>query len=367
MANATIRGAKSIHGTNPQFLIEKVVRTRIYESPYWKEHCFALSAASILDRAVSLDYVGGLTGLQRPSPFLCLLQKLLQIQPEREIIDEYLGAKEFKYLRALVAFYIRLTASSTDVYELLEPMLQDYRKLRWRGPGGDYYISHMDEFIDELLREERVCDIILPRLTKRDICEARDGLLPRISKLEDALFSSSLSSSKMHERKRDGDNNDSEDGDDADSDDSQSDARRWKLRRLKQAAARRQARLAQEQAQPSHSIPDEEYTSQEEEEESNEEDAEAARSKRRRFISPTPSVSPDRLRQQGPRYMSRSPSRSPDRDPDASVSHHQQPQSQPQHQQIGYTSRSPSRSPDRDPPQRPRFQSRSPSRSPDRQ
>lgn len=35
MANTTIRGALSIHGTNPQYLIEKVIRSRIYDSIYW--------------------------------------------------------------------------------------------------------------------------------------------------------------------------------------------------------------------------------------------------------------------------------------------------------------------------------------------
>uniref|UniRef100_V5EEC2 Pre-mRNA-splicing factor 38 n=1 Tax=Kalmanozyma brasiliensis (strain GHG001) TaxID=1365824 RepID=V5EEC2_KALBG len=188
MANATIRGAHSIHGTNPQFLIEKPVRARIYESPYWKEHCFALSASTILPLAVNLHHIGGLVGLQRPSHFLCLLQKLLQIQPEAEIIQAYLEAKEFKYLRALTAFYVRLTYKSTDVYTLLEPILEDGRKLRWRGSGGEFEIVHMDEWVDMLLREERVCDIILPRLTKRDVCETRDGLPPRISKLETSLL-----------------------------------------------------------------------------------------------------------------------------------------------------------------------------------
>ena len=28
----------------------------------------------------------------------------------------------------------------------------------------DFEIVHMDEFIDELLREERSCDVILPRI-----------------------------------------------------------------------------------------------------------------------------------------------------------------------------------------------------------
>lgn len=37
-----------------------------------------------------------------------------------------------RYLRAVAAMYIRMTFKSFDVYELLEPLLNDYRKLRWR-------------------------------------------------------------------------------------------------------------------------------------------------------------------------------------------------------------------------------------------
>ncbi len=36
-----------MHGTNPQYLVEKIIRTRIYESRYWKEDCFALSGLFI--------------------------------------------------------------------------------------------------------------------------------------------------------------------------------------------------------------------------------------------------------------------------------------------------------------------------------
>jgi hypothetical protein len=35
-------------------------------------------------------------GNQRPTHFICLLLKLLQIQPEKEILLEYLQAEEFK-------------------------------------------------------------------------------------------------------------------------------------------------------------------------------------------------------------------------------------------------------------------------------
>lgn len=43
MANQTVKDAISIKGTNPQYLIEKIVRTRIYDSRYWKEDCFGLT------------------------------------------------------------------------------------------------------------------------------------------------------------------------------------------------------------------------------------------------------------------------------------------------------------------------------------
>jgi hypothetical protein len=43
MDNKTVRDAIQVHGTNPQFLVEKILRTRIYESKYWKESCFGLT------------------------------------------------------------------------------------------------------------------------------------------------------------------------------------------------------------------------------------------------------------------------------------------------------------------------------------
>lgn len=50
-----------------------------------------------------------------------------------------------------------------------------------------YQLTHMDEFIDQLLTEERVCDTILPRLTRRDVLEDIEGLAPRKSALLDAM------------------------------------------------------------------------------------------------------------------------------------------------------------------------------------
>jgi hypothetical protein len=41
-----------------------------------------------------------------------------------------------RYLRALAALYIRMTFRAVEVYELLEPLLKDYRKLRQRNMGS---------------------------------------------------------------------------------------------------------------------------------------------------------------------------------------------------------------------------------------
>ncbi|EAL21256.1 hypothetical protein CNBD3110 [Cryptococcus deneoformans B-3501A] len=179
--SATKRGATAVHGSNPQYLIEKVIRARIYDSLYWKEHCFALTAESIIDKAIDLRAIGGVTDRQTPTPFICLVLKLLQLQPEKEILIEYLLAEEFKYLRALAAFYVRLTFRSLEVYEILEPLMKDYRKLRVVHAGG-YSLTHFDEFIDELLTQERVCDIILPRRIK-SLNEKAPGLRPLLDTL----------------------------------------------------------------------------------------------------------------------------------------------------------------------------------------
>lgn len=55
MANRTVKDANSIHGTNPQYLVEKIIRTRIYESKYWKEECFGLTGGcSVLAAKLAL-------------------------------------------------------------------------------------------------------------------------------------------------------------------------------------------------------------------------------------------------------------------------------------------------------------------------
>lgn len=114
-----------------------------------------------------------------------------------------------RYVRVLGAFYLRLTGIDTDVYQYLEPLYNDYRKLRRKLSDGsktlnsshcyfqlyvpvsssfckfrmvtlndpvrclsffflsDYSLTHVDEVIDELLTKDYSCDIAMPRIKKR--------------------------------------------------------------------------------------------------------------------------------------------------------------------------------------------------------
>ncbi|CAJ0841840.1 4394_t:CDS:10 [Entrophospora sp. SA101] len=206
MANRTVPDAIAIHGTNPQYLIEKIIRTRIYESLYWKEYCFGLTAETLIDRAIDLQSIGGQYGNQKPTEFLCLTLKLLQLQPSKEIIIEFIKDENYKYLRALGAFYLRLVGTSLEIYQYLEPLLNDYRKLRKRTIDGGFIIVHMDEFIDELLREDRVCDIILPRIIKRHVLEENEDLKPRERKNQENISGTfKLSEESVPKRKKNND------------------------------------------------------------------------------------------------------------------------------------------------------------------
>eukprot|EP01101_Sappina_pedata_P000722 TRINITY_DN10914_c0_g1_i1.p1 TRINITY_DN10914_c0_g1~~TRINITY_DN10914_c0_g1_i1.p1 ORF type:complete len:347 (-),score=95.79 TRINITY_DN10914_c0_g1_i1:78-1118(-) len=185
MSNRTDPIATSIHGSNPQFLIEKITRLRIQENLYWKDQCFGLTAETLVDRAMELTEYGGVYGGNlKPTKFLCLTLKMLQIQPEKEIIAEFIKNDDFPYVRLLGAFYLRLVGKPIDIYQYLEPLYNDYRPVRKKGNSG-ISIVHIDEFIDELLTDESCCDTALPRLPKRLTLEQAGQLEPRVSALDD--------------------------------------------------------------------------------------------------------------------------------------------------------------------------------------
>ncbi|KIV94107.1 hypothetical protein PV10_05262 [Exophiala mesophila] len=194
-----------IRGQNPALLLETAMRDRITDSLYWKEQCFGLNAATLCDRAVELTHIGGTYGVaMKPTPFICLAFKLLTLVPDREIILEYLnvGGEEWKYLRALAAFYVRLTFDPPMVYKTLEPFLEDSRKLRQRRKEA-YVLVHMDEFVDNLLTKERVCGTSLWKLPARQLLEDLDQLEERVSPLQAELDA-------MEEEEGDGDQNEGE-------------------------------------------------------------------------------------------------------------------------------------------------------------
>ncbi|KAI1434127.1 PRP38 family-domain-containing protein [Xylaria sp. CBS 124048] len=176
------------NGLNPATIMEKAVRERIVDSYFWKEQCFGVNEADIVDRVVAhVTFVGGTYGdAQKPSPFLCLAFKLLQLAPDDDVLDAYLayGGARFKYLRALACFYVRLTRRAERVYTVLEPFLEDRRKIRRRGRAGPQ-LSYVDAFVDELLTRDRVCATSLWQMPKREILEDLDLLEPRVSPLGD--------------------------------------------------------------------------------------------------------------------------------------------------------------------------------------
>ncbi len=85
--NQTDPSAHAVHGTNPQFLVPKIVREKVWQMTFWKERCFGVTAASLVDLAMELrDFGGVYSGTNKATDFLCLVLKMLQIQPEKEIV-----------------------------------------------------------------------------------------------------------------------------------------------------------------------------------------------------------------------------------------------------------------------------------------
>ncbi|PHH76558.1 hypothetical protein CDD80_1419 [Ophiocordyceps camponoti-rufipedis] len=110
------------NGLNPATIMEKAVRDRISNSYFYQEQCFFANEADVVDRVVEyVSFIGGTHGAdQKPSPFLCLAFKLLELAPDEDVLETYLsyGGSRFKYLRALACFYVRLTPNSTNALAL---------------------------------------------------------------------------------------------------------------------------------------------------------------------------------------------------------------------------------------------------------
>jgi pre-mRNA-splicing factor 38A len=70
----------------------------------------------ILHLSIFLIIGGTYSGTRKATSFLCLVAKLLQISPEKEIIYEFIKNKDYKYVNIMGLFYLRLVGKPKDVY-----------------------------------------------------------------------------------------------------------------------------------------------------------------------------------------------------------------------------------------------------------
>lgn len=161
---------ESYRGVNTTQLVEKITRERIFDSLYWKQYCFNINAATILDRAVEIECIGNIPSSGSPFPFVCLFIKLIQLMPERDIIEFYVSQKKFKYLKVLGLLFIRLVYRD---YRFLMAELgkDDYRKVRIF-ENDSYKLSFIDEIVDKLIQDDRFIGLTLPYMPKQDIDES---------------------------------------------------------------------------------------------------------------------------------------------------------------------------------------------------
>jgi len=65
------------------------------------------------------------------------------------------------------AFYLRLVGKPLEVYQYLEPLYNDYRKIRERKLDGTFGLTHVDEAVHDMLHSDHLFDVALPRIPHR--------------------------------------------------------------------------------------------------------------------------------------------------------------------------------------------------------
>lgn len=82
------------------------------------------------------------------------------------------------------AFYLRLVGKPMEVYQYLEPLYNDYRRIRLRTAEGAFTLTHVDELVDQMLRSDYLFDIALPRVPNRCPVPAHSpGMLELVGQL----------------------------------------------------------------------------------------------------------------------------------------------------------------------------------------
>ena len=71
--------------------------TKLIVTPCYLRLSLACSAELLVDRAMELDHLGGVYGGNvKPTPFICLILKMLQIQPSKDIVIEFIKNPDYK-------------------------------------------------------------------------------------------------------------------------------------------------------------------------------------------------------------------------------------------------------------------------------
>jgi len=90
------------------------------------------------------------------------------------------------------------------VYEYLEPLYADFRKLAVKNRDGTFGLIHMDECVEQLLNEKEFANLVLPPIVKRYKLEEAGVLQPRVSPLQAELdeLARAAESSGSEEKKK---------------------------------------------------------------------------------------------------------------------------------------------------------------------
>lgn len=176
---------------NKAHLLTPIVRQRIQESLFYKQHLHLANELALVPVVVNeVHFVGGTDDSGRPSPFLCCLLRMLELEPLDEIVQLYLsqnGYNEFKYLTAMALLYCRMVSNGPTVYSLYDQYIEDYRKLRVQLKTPKfvqdrpirYELSHLDEWVELLVTSDVVVDVTLPYLNPRLVYVDRGEIEPR--------------------------------------------------------------------------------------------------------------------------------------------------------------------------------------------
>lgn len=166
---------------NKAHLVEPIVRHNIQDSLFYKQHLYLTNELTIVPVIVNqVNYIGGTNSSGRPSPFLCCLLRMLELEPDSAIVSLYLrqnGYNEFKYLTALTLLYCRMVAPPKTVFTMFDEYIGDYRRLRFRLKVPQfvndlpvhYKVIYLDEWMDSLVENERVVDLAMPYLAPRQL------------------------------------------------------------------------------------------------------------------------------------------------------------------------------------------------------